>query len=250
MLVALNTIAASQAIATSVVLAKCRRLLDYATTYQNAILRYHASDMVLHIDSDAAYLVMPGTKSRIAGHFFLSNRPPMALSKVTPLPNGAILTKYRTLRHVVASAAEAETSGIFLNAQVAIPIRLALKALGHPQPSTPIKTDNSTSHHFVHTTMRKKRSKSSDIRLNWLRDRETYSQFHVYWEKGTENGADYFTKHHSPQYHQKMRPKYVHSLNIIKDIVSAAVTDHVRGCVYPISQLDTDRSHVFASARA
>ena len=41
---------------------KARMLLDYAATYPNKILRYKASDMVLHVDSDAEYLTIPEEK--------------------------------------------------------------------------------------------------------------------------------------------------------------------------------------------
>lgn len=46
-------------------------MLNYAVTYPNAILHFDANDRVLHVDSDAAYLVMPQTRSRIAGYYFL-----------------------------------------------------------------------------------------------------------------------------------------------------------------------------------
>ena len=49
--------------------------MDYMHTYNNAYLRYHASDMVLHVDSDAAYLVLPKARSRIAGFYHLSDHP-------------------------------------------------------------------------------------------------------------------------------------------------------------------------------
>ena len=100
MLTALNEISAPQAIPTEATRQKCLRLLDYAATYQNAFICYHASDMILNIDSDAAYLVIPKAKSRIAGFFFMNNLP-----SSTPLPvlNGAILVECKTLRHVVAS---------------------------------------------------------------------------------------------------------------------------------------------------
>ena len=41
--------------------------MDYAHSYPNTVIGYHASDMRLHIDSDAAYLVMTNAKSRGAG---------------------------------------------------------------------------------------------------------------------------------------------------------------------------------------
>ena len=53
---------------------------------------------------------------------------------------------------VPASASEAETAGIFLGAQEAVPVLNTLVELGHLQPShgTPIETDNSTAHD-IHT---------------------------------------------------------------------------------------------------
>ena len=48
-------------------------LLDYLSTHPAAVLRYKASDMRLHIDIDAAYLVAPGAKSRFARYFYLSS---------------------------------------------------------------------------------------------------------------------------------------------------------------------------------
>ena len=169
--------------------------------------------MQLVVDSDAAYLVMPKAKSRIAGYFQLNDDP----NRVPhPTINGAILVECKTLKHVVSSAAEAETAGVFYNAQKAIPIRYILEQLGHQQPPTPLKTDNSTALGFVRNNIHQKRSKSWDMRYHWLRDRMTRNQFNVYWEKGTNNNADYFTKHHPINYHQHVRRtlKYVCDRNL------------------------------------
>ena len=57
MIVALNEIASVQSKPTYATIKKCERLMDYAATYPCAKLRYFATDMVLHVDSDAAYLV-------------------------------------------------------------------------------------------------------------------------------------------------------------------------------------------------
>eukprot|EP00957_Ditylum_brightwellii_P134865 10282321-Ditylum_brightwellii.AAC.1 len=50
-------------------------IMDFFHTYPNARLSFFAGDMQLRVDSDAAYLVMPAAKSRIAGYFFLSTDP-------------------------------------------------------------------------------------------------------------------------------------------------------------------------------
>jgi hypothetical protein len=61
------------------------------------------------------------------------------------------------------SAAKSETSGVFNNGQAAIICRTSLHALGHPQPPTPLKTDNTTASSFVHANICQRRSKTWDI---------------------------------------------------------------------------------------
>ena len=85
-----------------------------------------------------------------------------------------------------------------------------LSKLGHPQPPTPMKTDNSTALSFIKANIRQKRSKSWDMRYYCLRDRIAQQQFKHYWQPGTMNDADYFTKHHPPKYHVQQRKKFVH----------------------------------------
>jgi hypothetical protein len=131
--------------------------MDYVHTYQHAYIRYYASDMVLHIDSGAAYLVASKARSRVGGYFHLSDHPSKTKQ---PRLNGAKHVECKTLRHVVSSAAEAETGGVYHNAQTAIPIRIILEALNHPQPPTPIKTDNTTANGFIHNNIHQRRSKS------------------------------------------------------------------------------------------
>ena len=79
----------------------------------------------------------------------------------------------------------------------------------HPQGKTQITTDNTTATSFVHSAMRAKRSKSWDMKYNWLRERTAKQQFEVKWEKGATNQADYFTKHHAPRVHKNLRNDYV-----------------------------------------
>jgi hypothetical protein len=45
------------------------QLLDYLATHPYATIRYHASDMILHIHSDASYLSISNTRSRLGGLF-------------------------------------------------------------------------------------------------------------------------------------------------------------------------------------
>ena len=197
--------------------------MDYMHTYSDAYIRYYASDMVLHVDSDAAYLVAPKARSRIAGYFYLAEHPNVSKR---PKLNGAIQVECKTLRHVVSSSAEAEVAGIFHNATTAIPIRHILTVLGHPQPPTPLKTDNSTATGFVYDNIHQKRSKAWDMRYHWLRDRQTQRQFNIFWEKGVTNDADYFTKHHATTHHRAQRAKYVRDK--LKECLNLLAS---RGCV-------------------
>ena len=141
--------------------------MDYMATHPSSVIRYHASSMVLHVDSDAAYLVVPNAKSRVAGYYYLSDVP-STTQLPRPAPPVHVVCKF--LKHVVALAAEAETAGLFHNGQEIVLLRRILKALGHPQPPTPLQTDNTTASDFANQTLRLKRSKSWDMRFHWLRD--------------------------------------------------------------------------------
>jgi hypothetical protein len=69
----ISAIAFEQATATYTTLEKLTQLLNYCAMNPNATIQYAASDMVLHIHSDASYLSEPKARSRIGGHFFLSS---------------------------------------------------------------------------------------------------------------------------------------------------------------------------------
>ena len=125
--------------------------------------------MQLSIDSDAAYLVAPKSRSRVAGFYYFKHTPQGTIQLPSSHP---VLVECHCLRHVVSSAAEAETAGLFYNAQNAISIRRVLHAMGHPQLPTAIKTDNSTAHGFVQNNIPLRKSKTWDMRYYWLKDRE------------------------------------------------------------------------------
>ena len=52
---------------------KVKQFLDYAATHPDAIITYHASNMVLAGHSDASYLSETKACSRAGGHFFMSS---------------------------------------------------------------------------------------------------------------------------------------------------------------------------------
>ena len=111
---ALGTIAIEQTKATKQTMDRSIQLLDYLASNQDAKMRFHASDMVMNIHSDASYLSELGAQSRACGHFLMGwmpkNREPVKL-------NGAFYTSSTIMRFVVASAAEAELGALLYKFQ-------------------------------------------------------------------------------------------------------------------------------------
>jgi hypothetical protein len=216
-LMPLNDIATEQTKATEKTQAAKNQMLDYLATHPDATVRYHASDMILHIHSDASYLSVSNARSRLGGLFFLGNKSPEQETL-----NGSILNIAAVIKNVVSSAAESEVGACFHNAQSGAPLRVTLAELGHTQPPTPLRTDNSTAYDIVNETIKQKLSKAMDMRYHWLTDRVRQKQFDVYWRPGRENLGDYHTKHHSAQHHKDMRHLILHEANSLQVL---------RGCV-------------------
>ncbi len=154
---ALSKISSRQSAPTENTMKRVNQFLHYMWTHPDAIIRYHASDMILNVHSDAPYLSSPKACSRAGGYFFLGSLPhgrdPIKL-------NGAIHVTCTILKLVAASAAEAELGALFLNAQEAKVFRLVLAELGHPQPPTPIHINNTTTVGIVNNTIKCQRSRS------------------------------------------------------------------------------------------
>ena len=216
MLHAINDIALSASKGTEETLKATLHLLNYAHTHQASSIIYRASDMILRVDSDAAYLVAPEARSRAGGYHYLSD-------KEGTLFNGPVLILAKVLKNVMASAAEAEIGALFLNGQEAAGIRTCLEAMGYPQPATPLKTDNSTADGIINGTMKQKRSKAIDMRFHWIKDRTKRGQFHVFWDSGKNNLADFYTKHHPASLHRLLRP--------IHTFIEGVSPDTLQGCI-------------------
>jgi hypothetical protein len=75
-------------------------MLDYLATHPETTIRYHASDMILYIHSDASYLSVSNARSRLGGLFFLDKKYPKK-----EILNGSILNVAAIIKNVVASAA-------------------------------------------------------------------------------------------------------------------------------------------------
>jgi hypothetical protein len=205
MLTPLSALASEQAAPTERTMQKCLQFLDYAASQEEAILTYRASDMKLAIHSDASYLSEPKARSRAGGHMF------MAGSKEIPINNGAVLNISQIIKAVMSSAAEAKLGALFINAKTAVSMRRTLEELGHPQPRTPIQTDNSTAHALLTNKILPKALKAMDMRFHWLQCCGAQDQYRFYWRPGTQNLADFWTKHHPASHHKSFQPQILTS---------------------------------------
>jgi len=74
-------------------------------------------------------------------------------------------------------------------------------------------TDNACASGIINDTVKQRRSKAMDMRFYWIKDRVAQDQYVVHWRKGSNNLANYFTKHHSPSHHCLMRLRYLVNLH-------------------------------------
>lgn len=228
MLVALGSLAAQQSKGTEATMDACMDLLNYAATNPDATIEFTASDMILHIHTDASYLSESEARSRAAGFFFLSTKPD---PNETPPINGPIHIVSTIMRNVMASAGEAQVGATFLNSQQACALRATLEEMGYPQPPTPLTTDNNVVQVILKGTVKQKRSKAIDMRFYWLKDWIAQGQFTIHWKPGATNPADYFSKHFGPLHHKDVRPVHLKEPNSHERGVSfgtdpTLVTDH------------------------
>ena len=133
MLVALSALASEQAIPTENTMKKVMLFLNYVASQDEAVMTYHASNMVLAYPSNDSYLSEPGACSCAGGNCFLSNDDTM------PANNGAMLNIAQTIKAVMTSAAEEEIGAMFINAREAVPHQMTLINMGHPQPQQPCR---------------------------------------------------------------------------------------------------------------
>jgi hypothetical protein len=109
----------------------------------------------------------------------------------------------------MSSATEAEFGALFINAKATISMCHMLKELDHPQLPTPMQTDNKTANDLLTNKIMPKALKAMDMRFHWLQCCEAQAQFRYYWRPGTQNLADYFTKHHPASHHKANRPTFL-----------------------------------------
>jgi hypothetical protein len=73
LIMSINVLASEKSRATAVTADKVIKLLNYCNTHPETKIRYHASDMILHIHSDVSYLSEKEAKSRAGGFFYMGS---------------------------------------------------------------------------------------------------------------------------------------------------------------------------------
>ena len=70
----------------------------------------------------------------------------------------------------MSAASESKITAAFINAKLAIPIRICLLEMGYPQPATPFEITNTTAYGILTKQLMPKQSKAIDMRFYWLCD--------------------------------------------------------------------------------
>ena len=159
MLTALSAIVSAQAEPTEETMAHCKHFLNYASTHQAVILTYTRTNMVLVVHSDASYLPLR------------YGRPDQQWGCSQPS---------QLIKAVMSSTAEAELGTLYINTRGAIPQCKILAEMGHKQPPTPMKTNNSTALGVVNNNIHPQRTKVMDMRFHWHKCREAQCQFQFF----------------------------------------------------------------------
>jgi hypothetical protein len=96
LIVSINVLASEQTKATADTADKVIKLLNYCTTHPETKIRYHASNMILYIHSDASYLSERESKIRSGGFFYMGSTADTA----NKLTNGSSLIISTVLKHL------------------------------------------------------------------------------------------------------------------------------------------------------
>jgi hypothetical protein len=209
-------------------IARCTELLDYLSHNADAKVRFHASNMILKIHSNASYLSEAQPQSRACGHFFMGwtpkNGEPIRL-------NGAFHVSLMIMKFVVASAAEAKLGVLYDNCRTGRIFRLMLNKMGHPQPKTLVHCDNATAVGIANNSIKRQHSRSIEMQFFWVGDKSAQGMYDITWHPRMKNLADYQSKHHLGSHHVNVRPWYLHMETSPWYLPRAQSQSTLKGCV-------------------
>ena len=101
MLHSLNNIACAATKGTQATKDATNPFLNYIACNPLPKIKFRASDMILHVESDAAYLVAPMARSRAGGYYYFGSRDGTMF-------NTSVFVQAKVIKNVMASAAKTE----------------------------------------------------------------------------------------------------------------------------------------------
>ena len=145
---ALNDIACAVTKGTKATIHAMTCFLNYIASNPLPSIMCRASNMILYVVSDAAYLVSPKVRSRTGGFHYLGSNDGSYTIQCTSICTG------NGKKKAMVSAAEAEVAALYLNAQEIQPFRQCLTDMGHPEPATQLNTDHQTATGILNGTIK------------------------------------------------------------------------------------------------
>jgi hypothetical protein len=145
--------------------------------------------------------------------------------------NGAFFTLCAILRFVVASAAKAKLSALFLNCKEGMIFQMTIEELGHPQPKTPVHCEYATASSIANNTVKRHCLQSMEMRYFWVCDKIAQDAYDVKYHPGQENLADYQSKHHTGVHHKVVCPWYLYEENSHSILPRVRRPSTLKGCV-------------------
>ena len=144
---ALNDLAIAVTKGTKQTMKELIHFLNYCGINPDASIIFRLSDMILTLDSDAAYHNAPKARSRARGYHYLGNHD-------GKLFNGPIYVLAKVIKTVMNAASEAEWGALLNNEQKGVTMRITLEELKWKQPPTSIRTDNNTASGIMNNTVK------------------------------------------------------------------------------------------------
>ena len=90
--------------------------------------------------------------------------------------------------------------------------------MGHRQLRTIMQTDNTAAHSVITSNVQQNYTKAMDMRYHCLCCRDSQEQFNYYWRPGSQNWADYWTKHFPESHHINMSPEFLIPARHLEDL--------------------------------
>ena len=189
LLPACNQLESKQSTTIESVTTAINRIFEYLRSNKSNSTTFYASDRVLRVQTDGAYLSLPNSGSTSGVVMYLGNKTD------TNLMNGLVAYCSATIKFIVSSTGECEYASAFLGAKMAESLSLVLTDLGFQQEAIDITVDNTCVKGLADHTTKQKCTRHINMRINWLRDRVRQGKFTITWRPGEHiKAANFMSK--------------------------------------------------------